>query len=91
MSNEKVKVRFTLLYKSGHIERIQQLATAQEVLNVNQAIATTFKNDKSGLLTLGDHEDNGVFVRMSDLSMVRVEILETASDEIIDSNTGEKQ
>ncbi|QJX62997.1 hypothetical protein HLK66_15920 [Niallia circulans] len=71
----KMKMKYKILYKSGHEDEIIQEATEQEVQTINDLIITSFNENTNGYITLGDGEKKGRAIRLADVSRVEVENL----------------
>ncbi|MEK4827839.1 hypothetical protein NSS71_25435 [Niallia sp. FSL W8-0951] len=70
-----MKMKYKVLYKNGHEDEIIQEATEKEVKNINEIIITSFNENASGYITLGDGEKKGFALRLDDISRVSVEAL----------------
>lgn len=71
-----MKIKYTLVFKSGIKKEHYQTATKEELEEVNDIIFRAFEGDRKGVLTLGDGDKKGMFVRINDLSMVEMEEVE---------------
>ncbi|MED4917574.1 hypothetical protein [Geobacillus thermodenitrificans] len=68
-------VRFSLLYKSGYEDVIEQEANMGNVRQVLDVIRRALSGECDGLLTFGDQEKQGYFVSVGKLSRVKVELM----------------
>lgn len=78
-----LKVRFSILYKSGHEDVIEQIAKEEEIDNTNQETMRAFKEDVHGTLTFGDSEKTGYFVRVKEVARLKCEILEVIEEGVL--------
>ena len=70
-----IKARFLVLYKSGHEDVIEQEATEEDFEQIVSFIRRGLKDEMNGLLTFGDQAEQGHFIRLSDVSRVKMEIV----------------
>lgn len=69
-----MKVTFEILYKSGHIDVIEQEITDENIKGleeVEKSIDVSMKGEGDGFITLGDGETEGYKIRLSDISRVK--------------------
>jgi len=71
-----MKVKYEILYKSGHVDVIEQEVSEEEVRGINETIVEGFQEEADGILTFGDGERKGYFVRLSAVERVSIEIIE---------------
>ena len=71
-----INVEFSILYKNGHEDVIKQQATDEQYEGVTNTITEGFTEDQLAMITFGNGEDNGYFIRLSDVSRVKVRILD---------------
>jgi len=71
-----MKVKYEILYKSGHVDVIEQEATKDAFSSINQLITKGFLDDESGVLNFGNRVSEGNFVRLSAVDRVKVNIIE---------------
>jgi hypothetical protein len=83
-----MKVRYDLLYKNGVKEEVIQEGTKEEHMEIIQTINDAFLNDLHAVLTFGDGEKVGRYVRVSDLSQVQNEILDWIKEGVTASESG---
>lgn len=70
-----IKARFTILYKSGHEDVIEQVATVEEIDKTNSETLRAFREDQIGALTFGDGKETGYFIRVEDVARLKFELL----------------
>lgn len=74
-----MKMIYKILYKNGHEEELTQEITEenkQMVEKISENLHDSMKDDASGVMTLGDGETSGTFLRLSEVVRVSVKIKE---------------
>ena len=71
-----INVEFSVFYKNGHEDVIKQQATEEQYEEVINTFTESFKEDCPAIITFGNGEDEGYFIRLSDVSRVKIRILE---------------
>ena len=71
-----INAEFTVLYKNGREDVIKQQATEEQYEDVIETFGESFKEDCPAIITFGNGEDEGYFIRLSDVVRVKVRILE---------------
>ncbi|ABC61265.1 hypothetical protein [Geobacillus phage GBSV1] len=69
-------VRFSLLYKSGYEDVIEQVCLPSEVGNIIQTIRGSFYEDSPGYISFGDENLKGYIINVQEVARVKMEILE---------------
>jgi hypothetical protein len=71
-----MQIKFKILYKNGfEDEIIQEFESEEEAKTFNQAIEKSFGDELDGIFTLGDSVSEGYYIRLSDVSRVKVQLL----------------
>ena len=68
-----MKITYLVMYKNGKEDTFEQVVTDENqagVLEINKAIREGLKENRDGLLSFGDGEKEGSFVRLSDVVRV---------------------
>ena len=71
-----LNVKFFILYKNGTEDIVKQQATEEEYNGVVKTFNDSFTEDCPAILTFGNGKDEGYFIRLSDVSRIKVEILD---------------
>jgi len=87
-----VKRTYTILYKNGVKETMEQMATIEDHQEICRSIETAMRDGLKGYLRFG-HAGISIWVNVADITRIRVEMHEelenNSDDEIINSNGGE--
>ena len=73
-----MKVKFNILYKTGHQDEIIQEVTEENEASIErlvETIQTGFKENMNGAITFGDGLTGGYFIRLADVSRIKVGII----------------
>ena len=79
-------MKYKLLYKNGIKEEFTQEASVGSFAEVHSIFHEAFANGLNAVVTFGDGEDIGRYIRVSDVSQLEMEILDNDETEIINSN-----
>ncbi|MBD8013869.1 hypothetical protein [Planococcus wigleyi] len=79
-------MKYKLLYKSGVKEEFTQEGSRESLAGVHNIFYEAFAKDLNAVVTFGDGEDSGRYIRVSDVSQFEMEILPDGGTEIINSN-----
>lgn len=71
-----MKIKYNILYRSGQKDEIIQEGTQEKIQEINDAVFQAFEHDLCGVITFGDEETKGYFIRVSDVSRMSIKILE---------------
>lgn len=86
-----VKRKYTITYKNGTVEEIDQLAQVEDHQEIAKIIEDCMKHDKNGVLRFGN-PGYAIFIRMSEIAKFRIDLeeeIKTEITEIINSNGGD--
>lgn len=69
-----MKVTFSILYKNGAEDIIDQEGKEAEIDNVLGVVKECLEGDVNGIITFGDGVTKGKFIRVSDITRVGIEV-----------------
>lgn len=78
-------MKYKFLFNNGIKEEFTQEGTEKEMSEVHQVIYESFANGVNAVVTFGDGENSGRFIRLSDVSQFEMQLIDEDSN-IIDSN-----
>lgn len=73
-----MKVKFSILYKTGHQDEIIQEVTEENEVSIGRLVEIVqdgFKENMNGVITFGDGLTGGYFIRLADVSRIKVDII----------------
>ena len=83
-------MKYKILFKSGIQEEFTQEGELEELSAVHKTVYESLVDDAAAVVTFGDGEKVGRFIRVSDISQFEMEVVEEFESNIIESNGGAK-